>query len=58
MNTFKRIIGILLISLCLGGLVVATCVAYGTKDALLVFGVPSVIACVMVIGVYLLLNDV
>ena len=53
MTILRKIIGFLLIASVMGGLVIKTCIDFGTKEALLAWGIALVIAAIIVGGVYL-----
>jgi hypothetical protein len=52
MKILKRIVGILLVVLILGGFVITACIEHGTKQALLGLGIAFVGATVLVAGIY------
>tara|TARA_B110000858_G_C17450329_1_gene313872 strand:- start:262 stop:432 length:171 start_codon:yes stop_codon:yes gene_type:complete len=56
MNIFKKIIGFIMVALVLGGLVVMTCIAYGTIQALLIWAISIVCVIIIVGGMHLLLD--
>jgi len=53
-KVIKRIIGIVLLSSALGGLIVMTCIQIGTTEGLIAWGISLVLTIIIVVGVYLI----